>query len=83
MPNQAGEIEEALDKLASVLGFVRGHSTQNEFWISAVISAAGNGSILQQLKFLCDDVCALQSTCYNLQRKVLQLKEDVKGKRDR
>ncbi len=73
MPNQTGELEEALDKLASVLGLIRGHSTQNEFWIPLAIP---DDSVLQQLKFLRDDVRALQATCYNLQ-------QALKSKRDR
>lgn len=73
MTSEMVEIVEALDKLASVLGFIRGHSTRNEFWISAPNI---EGSVLLQLKFLRDDVRALQSTCYNLQ-------ETLKAKRDR
>ncbi len=62
MPNQAGEIEEALDKLASVLGFVRGSPRENEFWVSLTV---GN-SVVQQLASIKKQLGYLSSQCIDL-----------------
>ena len=79
------EQNEAVDKLASTLGFVRGSPRENEFWVTT-----GN-SVLQELYRLHDKVKALQGQLSRLQNEEVfslrvrcsSLERDVQGKRDR
>ncbi len=78
------EPNEALDKLASTLGFTRGSPRENEFW-----TTTGN-SVLQELARLHDEVKALYGRCRTLDTKVFEtrlrcssLEQELAKKRDK
>ena len=76
----------ALDKLAGMFGFWRGHPGQNEFWVSTI----SGDSILQQIKSLRDEVKSLYDRCRALDTEVFELRVKdstlegkLAGKRDK
>ncbi len=78
------EQNEAVDKLASTLGFVRGSPRENEFW-----ATTGN-SVLQELSRLHDETKALRAQHHALDTEVFELRlrcssleRQVAGKRDK